>query len=270
MSNLRMSTTAMAAAADANFVVHSSWAAERTTGMRTWIRPQIALIDSSLACDTFNVACGTRFSAVAAPQHIQQALTFFTGGSGLFSWWVGPADEPSNLGQLLQAAGLARAGDELAMAASLLDLPDRVEPPKGLEIRRVADQAQLEQFALTIDEEPEALRYYRLAAQVLLQPEAPQWFYLACIDDRPVATLELTLAGGVAGLYNIATLEGYRGRGIASAMTWQAMQAARAAGVDAVVLQAAAAGVGVYRRLGFTAFGDIVEYKPAPQGDVAL
>ena len=77
-----------------------------------------------------------------------------------------------------------------------------------------------------------------------------------------VATLEATLAGGVAGLYNITTHAGWRGRGLATAMTLHALHEAHRSGAGAGVLQAAAAGIGVYRRLGFEAFGEIVEYKP--------
>ena len=77
-----------------------------------------------------------------------------------------------------------------------------------------------------------------------------------------MATAELTIAGGVAGLYNITTLPACRGRGIGSAMTWQPLLDARAAGLGAAVLQAADAGVNVYRRIGFAPFGVITEYKP--------
>lgn len=42
----------------------------------------------------------------------------------------------------------------------------------------------------------------------------------------------------------------------------------RAAGCDLAVIQAAREGVGLYRRLGFAAFGEITEYMPmeAPPG----
>ena len=123
-------------------------------------------------------------------------------------------------------------------------------------------ETELAAFALTITEDAEALRYYQLAASVLLQPAAPQWLYLGCLEGQPVATAELTIAGGVAGLYNITTLPAYRGRGIGSAMTWQPLLDARAAGLGAAVLQAADAGVNVYRRIGFAPFGVITEYKP--------
>jgi hypothetical protein len=45
-------------------------------------------------------------------------------------------------------------------------------------------------------------------------------------------------------------------------MTWQPPRDAYAAGCDLGVLQTADEGVGLYRRLGFEAFGPIPEYKP--------
>ena len=106
----------IAAAADANFVVHATWAPQRAAGMRTWARPILTLVDSGLACDTFNIACCARLPANEAKLHIGAALDFFAAGSNLFSWWVGPADLPPWLGELLLQAGLVRAESELAMA----------------------------------------------------------------------------------------------------------------------------------------------------------
>jgi predicted acetyltransferase len=77
-----------------------------------------------------------------------------------------------------------------------------------------------------------------------------------------VATAEATLHAGAVGLFNVATADAYRGRGIGSWMTWQPLRDAAAAGCTLGVLQAAAAGVGIHRRLGFAAFGEITEYKP--------
>jgi hypothetical protein len=45
-------------------------------------------------------------------------------------------------------------------------------------------------------------------------------------------------------------------------MSWQPLEEARATGCEFAILLAAADGVRVYHRLGFTTFGDITEYKP--------
>jgi ribosomal protein S18 acetylase RimI-like enzyme len=253
----------VAEAADDNFVVHATWAAQQLPSMRTRVGPELALVDSGLPCDTFNIACRARLAPDRPALAVQMALDFFAAGSNLFSWWVGPADQPANLRHYLEAAGLVYAGGELAMAASLHDLPSDWEVPAGLEIRRVTNPAQLAAFARTITPDPHALRFYQLAAPVLFAPASPHWFYLGYMDGAPVATLEETIGGGLAGLYNITTLATHRGRGIASALTWRALDDARAAGQPCAVLQAAPAGVNVYRRLGFAPFGEIAEFKPA-------
>jgi len=80
---------------------------------------------------------------------------------------------------------------------------------------------------------------------------------------RIEATAELTVGGGVVGLYGISTLAAYRRRGYGSALTARPLQDAREAGQHIAILQAAPDGVGVYRRLGFQEFGRIREYKPS-------
>lgn len=255
---------AIAAAADANFVVHAAWAPLRVARMRAWVRPFLTLVDSGLACDTFNIACCARLPANEANQHIRIAMDFLAPGSGLFSWWVGPADQPPWLSDLLVDAGLRRVESELAMAISLEELPGLPQLPRRLAIRRATTADLLETFSLAVTPDTEALRFYQLSAQALLAPDCPQWFFLGYIDGDPVATIEVTIGGGVAGLYNVTTHENWRGQGIASAMVWHALFAARKSGAAAAVLQAADAGIGVYRRLGFETFGEIVEYKPVP------
>jgi ribosomal protein S18 acetylase RimI-like enzyme len=263
MSNLLVgeaSIAELAEAADANFVVHASWAHQRIAGMRVSDELEVVLTDSGLDCDTFNIACRARLNADQAPQRIRAALAFFRQVERPFSWWVGPGDRPSNLGDLLVDAGLLRAETELAMAADLAALqPQPV--PAGLEIRRIRTPAELEDFAQVIAG-PLEQRFYALAAAALLAHDSPQWFYVGYLDGRPVATAELTVGGGVAGLYNISTRETYRRRGIGMALTLQPLLDARDSGLCTGVLQAAAAGVGVYTRIGFRRFGDITEYKP--------
>jgi ribosomal protein S18 acetylase RimI-like enzyme len=259
-----VSSLELAEAADANFVVHASWVLERTAGMRIIDKPEILLADSGLPCDTFNFVCRARFAADQAPRQIREAIAFF---NRPFSWWVGPADQPSNLGELLVGAGLLCAETELAMAADLAALQTYDLSPGGLEIRRVRTPGELQDFAQVVaanwmPPDTEVLHFYVLAAPVLLHPASPQWLYVGYLAGQPVATAELVVGGGVAGLYNICTLEAYRRRGIGTALTLRPLLDARDGGFHIAVLQAAAAGVGVYERIGFTRFGDITEYKP--------
>ncbi len=256
-----------AARADATFVVHATYAPMRTPGMLARVAADLVLADSGLPCDTFNIVCRARLAGPDGMQHCRDAVAHFHGAGRPFSWWVGPADEPASLGAMLESAGLEREETELAMALRLDDLPGRQPEVPGLEVRRVRTTAQLESWAnVTASHwtppDPGVLSFYRRTASALLDPDAPQWLYLGLLDGVAVATAEATLHDRTVGLFNVATADAYRGRGISSRMTWEPLRDASAAGCSLGVLQTAAAGVGVYRRLGFTTFGDITEYKP--------
>ena len=257
----------LAEAADENFVVHVSFVPARVAGMHVRADAELVVADSGLACDTFNFVCRARLVAESAAARVREAIDYFRHAGRPFSWWVGPADRPAELGQLLAEAGLATAETELAMAADLSTLPEDVRSPDGLHIRRVRTASELRDFARLSaanwsPPDHHILRFYELAASALLAPGAPQWLYVGYLDGEPVATAELTVGGGVVGLYNISTQATYRRRGIGTALTLQPLSDALAAGYRTGVLQAAADAVGVYRRVGFEPFGDITEYKP--------
>jgi GNAT superfamily N-acetyltransferase len=75
--------------------------------------------------------------------------------------------------------------------------------------------------------------------------------YLAWVGDQPVATSTVFYGAGVAGIYNVATLKTWRGKGLGAAVTLQPLLDARAKGVRAGILQSSELGYQVYQRLGF-------------------
>ena len=62
----------------------------------------------------------------------------------------------------------------------------------------------------------------------------------------------MTLVGGIAGVFCVATIEAARRRGIGAAVTLAPLLDARAAGYQIGVLQASEMGYPVYQRIGFT------------------
>jgi ribosomal protein S18 acetylase RimI-like enzyme len=204
---------------------------------------------------------------VAAQQRVTAVLEYFRIVSRPFSWWMGPADRPANLGELLVEAGLEAAESELAMAADLDALGRTDLSPQGLRIERVQTPEQLEQYAAISaanwDPPDEyVIEFFKRAMPLLLTGDAPLWLYLGYLGEQPVASAELTVGGGVAGLYGISTLAPFRRRGIGSAMTVRPLLDARAGGYRTAILQAAPDGIGVYTRIGFTPTGRITEHKP--------
>jgi GNAT superfamily N-acetyltransferase len=251
---------------EANKVTHLSWIQQRTTGMRVDADDQLIVVDSGLPTDTFNVICRARLEGDSLPERIAQVVTHFTTVQRPFAWWVGPADRPESLGQALLEAGFMAAGSEPGMAADLKALPTTDLAPHGLRIERARTAKQIHEFAtilaaLGTPPVSEVVRFYEAATPVLLAPDAPIWLYVGYLDEEPVASAELTVGGGVGGLYNIATLAAHRRQGIGSAMTSHPLLDARANGFRTAVLQASPDGQGIYTRLSFRVTGRFTEYQ---------
>jgi GNAT superfamily N-acetyltransferase len=79
-----------------------------------------------------------------------------------------------------------------------------------------------------------------------------------------VATSAVYYACGVAGIYMVATLEAYRGRGIGRVITLAPLVDARRRGYRVGILQASQMGLPVYLRLGFERNCDIPWYQWFP------
>lgn len=227
---------------------------------------KLTVVDSGLPCDTFNFICRARLRVDTAIEHARKATRYFQEAQRPFSWWVSPADQPGDFDEILPRIGLERAETELAMAVDLgrLDAPPEVP---GVAVRRVTSEAELMQYAsllaaLWTPPDRDVITFYTRGAARLLTEPCPVRCHVTYLDGEAVGTVEMTVAGGVAGLYNISTVERYRGRGIGTLSTVHPLLEAREQGVAVAVLQAAATGVGVYERVGFQRFGEIAEFKP--------
>ncbi|MDO5707589.1 MAG: GNAT family N-acetyltransferase [Andreesenia angusta] len=80
--------------------------------------------------------------------------------------------------------------------------------------------------------------------------------YLVYYKNRPVSAVQTYKAGGVAGIYWVATEEDMRGRGLGKFITSIGTNEALDLGVDTVVLQASRLGEPVYEKLGYK----LIEY----------
>ncbi len=252
--------------ADTNFVAHAGWIQGRVPGMRV-LDGGLAVIDSGLPCDTFNLVCRARLDRANANERVRAAIDHFRNAGRPFSWWVGPADQPADLGRRLEEAGLEEAETELAMASDLSSLAAEVPVPEDLRIARARSPREVADFAAVQaanwdPSDPQVLRFYELAAAALLSEGCPLQLYVGYLGSEPVAAAEATLAGKVVGLYNVATRREFRRRGFGAALTARPLRDARERGYRTAVLQAAAEGVRLYERIGFRRFGDIIEYKP--------
>lgn len=255
----------LAEAVEENFIRHMGWVQERLPGMRVASDEHLTLIDSGLPTDTFNILCRARLSENTIPEQIERAVGHFRSVDRPFSWWVGPLDHPTSLGQALEEAGLVLSESEAAMAADLNALAPSATNPYGLRIERAWTPEQIRDFAAVVaanwsPPDPAVLQFYEVATPLLVSPECPLWLYVCYMDDVPAGSCEMTVGERVVGLYNVCTLESHRRRGIAGALVMRCLQDARDEGWQTAVLQASEGGQRVYARLGFQVIGRYSEY----------
>jgi GNAT superfamily N-acetyltransferase len=165
--------------------------------------------------------------------------------------WVVP---PPNDGAAALGARGFRPSSVPGMVADLALLPD-AEESEGVEVLRVDDDGRLLDEALGISLmtngfPQDAAAPLRHALEASAEGSQSQTF-LATVGGVPAAASTLWCAAGVAGLYNVGTLPGYRGRGLGALVSVAAMAAGRDAGYRTGVLQASDMGRPIYERLGF-------------------
>ena len=154
---------------------------------------------------------------------------------------------------LADACAAAGMVEHWQLPLMILDpIPRTASTVDGLEIRAV-DAATVEPYVDVLSAGfgmPRDLAATVMGAGLLL--ETPEFTgFLATMNGEPVAASGVFVTGATAGVYNVATVESARGRGVGAAITWAAAQAGRRAGATRSVLQASEMGEPVYRRMGY-------------------
>ncbi len=154
------------------------------------------------------------------------------------------------------------------MAVDLLALNEDLQSPPGLTIDQVGDAETLKRFcyvAFSMFEWPgfaiDALLDYYVS--VGLGAQSPRRYYMGWLKGEPVATSNLVLGAGVAGIYGVATIPDARRQGIGTAMTLTALREARALGYRVGVLFTGEKGTPpfrVYHRIGFREYCRLGHY----------
>jgi GNAT superfamily N-acetyltransferase len=212
-----------------------------------------------------NLVVCTGLPSRGAEEIIDRALVHFRSLQIKKLTWLAREGVPSTrLKKCLISRGLTfheSYGRE--MAADLTSIPETPPMPAGLRIVLVEGRELLRQWihvasiGFEVPEEFEEVWYDFFAEAIF---ELPFWTYLALLHDRPVATSQLFLSAGVAGIYNVTCLPEARGQGIGAAVTQAALRDARDTGYRVGILQASDLGYTVYRRLGFQDYGGLSVY----------
>ena len=209
-----------------------------------------------------NTVASARFSAADADARIAEIVAAFDEHGSPLIWWRAPFHGPGDLAERLERARVFPAGTTPAMAMDLAQLGPAPATDGPFEIRGVVDEPGLRDFlgVLAADPSPEGVppAFPPEKVEVIVEWVAPRLHlepaplrFVGYEAGRPVAVSRLSLAGGAAGLYAVATREAARGHGYGSAVSHAAIAAGREMGYRIATLQATDMGYPIYRRLGF-------------------
>ena len=195
-------------------------------------------------------------------ERIDRIVGRFNGRRIPFMWMLHPSSFPPDLPARLQKRALKDVEPIHGMAKTLANLPDIPPPPKGFEIRKVADES-------------DATAYYHFAAWRWNIPEEYTELYGAIAagfqlgragsrahmwqvwsEGRPVAKAGMYLGSGSAGIYAVVTMPEARRLGLARILTLTALHEARNSGCHLAVLHSTPMAQSLYESLGFATFAE--------------
>ena len=86
--------------------------------------------------------------------------------------------------------------------------------------------------------------------------------YVGYCEGEPVSTAAVVVGAGAAGVYNVATLPGFQGRGYGEAIMRHALVAVqRDHGIERTILQSTPAGYRLYERMGYRPITTVAVYS---------
>lgn len=209
----------------------------------------------------------SNFPSETVDQHIDAVIAEMGQYTGEIDWMVFPGCRPAHLGARLAARGLAGGpdgawrlvGDIPGMAGNwmfvdLTDLPPAPKVSEHFRIVRVNDERMLDawrQISADGFGGGEYHNFYQAYARHGFAADALAHDYIGYLDEQPVTSGTLLLAGGSASIYNVSTPTNLRGQGFGGAITYAMLEEMRRRNYTWSWIWASELGKSLYARLGF-------------------
>ena len=193
-------------------------------------------------------------------EHIEAAIRWMTDRGDRF--WLTTTDEALSAVEPIATShdlGAVEASQPGMVLTSLDDLPPQTA---DVSIERVTDETGLWDMVDVFIDVFEVPRETTkdIIGMSTLDDDAFE-FFVGRIDEEAIACGQLLTHDGTAGVYSVATVEGYRGRGIGTEVTWEVLRAGRDVGCDIGILQSSEMGYSVYESMGFETVVDYHFFK---------
>lgn len=215
-----------------------------------------------------NLAHDARFppgtSSEAVDAEIDAVRAFFAGRGVPFMWWLSPMAAPADMSERLTGRGMVLLEYRLPTLVAPLPAP-MVGPARDtIEVWQAGSRADLQAASII---RHTAFNFPRDAALTYFEDMEADWLrgdpgrlFLARVgkDAPPAGIGALVMGDGLPGVYVMATLPDWEGRGLGRAILRRILQTAHAEGHAMIVLTAGARAYSLYRKFGFE---HIFEYQ---------
>ncbi|HEC40123.1 hypothetical protein LCGC14_1291340 [marine sediment metagenome] len=204
-----------------------------------------------------------------AIKRIKENIAFFGKRQVPFFWMIGPSSSPKNMGELLIKSGFT-PDKQPGMAYNLKTTRAERELSNKVEIIKIENLKTLkvwEDVVLTGFDLPKDLLsdfFHKAFSFMLLNDRLSASAFLGYYDKKPVASSLVCYEAGVAGIYNVTTLEEARGKGIGSAITLAPLNEAKKLGYEIAILHSSEMAFNMYKRMGFKEYCTIELYVWQP------
>lgn len=191
----------------------------------------------------------------AAEDRIHAIFSQISQYTDQIDWLVFPSCRPADLGKRLEARGMAGGLGGTWMLADLSARPNpfpisqrfHIEPVHTLELLDVWRHASTVGFGVDVQIHADAYARHGFG------PAAASLHYIGYLDDTPVTSATLLLAGGIAGIWDVSTPPAMRGQGFGSAISLHMLDEAHTRGYRQAWVWSSKMGKRVYSKVGFVA-----------------
>ncbi len=161
---------------------------------------------------------------VPSDKEIRQTIAWFTSKKLPFVWW--------SSAKVLENYGFRFGGVQTGIALDIGEkLPPAPSKSEELQIKVVETESELSSFvevsATVFAINGQLAKKQWLAMNTSLMKKGKQIHFIALLEGKVVGTASLNLASNSAGIWNVATLPGYRKQGIGSSLVYEALLEAK-------------------------------------------
>ena len=239
-----------------NFISKISYFSQYNNMIKVIENEEFVRVDSMLPSDTFNI-CVIKNSGFSKKEDVLRENTdYFNKKSYPAAVWIWEDNSASE--KSMADNGFALAEKEAGMYIDTENIAGKEQRYTDFEIRKVSSDKDMEDFSEVIssifgesEEASNVKEQYGILKKEKIYASSDMSFYTGYYNNKPVSCGTVYQTAESTGIYDVATKENYRKKGLGSAMFAYLMSEAKKNGNKYCILQASADGAGIYRKMGF-------------------